>query len=183
MHRCVAQPCLLPMLSPCSIIRESAWQLELKGDVTRQRRLEAVDKLMSVLTLVRAGLCGLVHVQQSDAWMRRGAQAGASVPACLTECGQGCCSRGVVHACFLRPVCAASVTNPVLEPPAVLCRWWRQCLACRRWAWMSTQVGDMFVLQPRMLVRAVERCGCMWLGGWHGWRAPALHSCGFVPYQ
>jgi MscS family membrane protein len=39
------------------IIRESAWQLELKGDVTRQRRLEAVDKLMSVLTLVRACWC------------------------------------------------------------------------------------------------------------------------------
>lgn len=43
----------------CSIIRESAWQLELKGDVTRQRRLEAVDKLMSVLTLVVAAVFGV----------------------------------------------------------------------------------------------------------------------------
>jgi MscS family membrane protein len=41
------------------IIRESAWQLELKGDVTRQRRLEAVDKLMSVLTLVVAAVFGV----------------------------------------------------------------------------------------------------------------------------
>ena len=42
-----------------SIIRESAWQLELKGDLTRQRRLEAVDKLMSVLTLVVAAIFGV----------------------------------------------------------------------------------------------------------------------------
>ena len=171
MHRYVAEPCLLAMLSPCSIIRESAWQLELKGDVTRQRRLEAVDKLMSVLTLVRAGLCGLVHVQQSDAWTGRGAQAGVSVPASLA--GPGCCSRGIAHALFMLPVCAASVTNPVLETPGVLCRWWQQCLACRRWAWMSTQVGDKFVLQPRVLVQAVQRSCCMWLRKWHGWRAPA----------
>lgn len=58
-----------------SIIRESAWQLELKGDVTRQRRLEAVDKLMSVLTLVSCrlwfaegcvGLLVLEAVEQVD---------------------------------------------------------------------------------------------------------------------
>ena len=29
------------------IMRETTWQLELKGDVTRQRRYEAVDKLLS----------------------------------------------------------------------------------------------------------------------------------------
>lgn len=52
-----ARPSLLP--PACSIIRESAWQLELKGDVTRQRRLEAVDKLMSVLTLVVAAVLGV----------------------------------------------------------------------------------------------------------------------------
>ena len=56
--------CLLPALPglaclPCSILRESAWELELKGDVTRQRRLEAVDKLMSVLTLVVAAVFGV----------------------------------------------------------------------------------------------------------------------------
>ena len=34
------------------VVRESTWQLELKGDLTRQRRLEAIDKLLSVLTLV-----------------------------------------------------------------------------------------------------------------------------------
>lgn len=41
------------------IIRESAWEMEVKGDVTRQRRLEAVDKLMSVLTLVVAAVFGV----------------------------------------------------------------------------------------------------------------------------
>ena len=39
--------------------RESSWQLELKGDLTRQRRVEAVDKLLSVLTLLVASVFGL----------------------------------------------------------------------------------------------------------------------------
>ena len=30
------------------IVRESSWQFELKGDITRQRRLEAIDKLLSL---------------------------------------------------------------------------------------------------------------------------------------
>ena len=37
------------------IVRESSWQLELKGDITRQRRLEAIDKLLSLATVVVAG--------------------------------------------------------------------------------------------------------------------------------
>ena len=41
------------------IVRESAWQLELKGDLTRQRRLEAIDKLLSVLTLLVTAIFGL----------------------------------------------------------------------------------------------------------------------------
>ena len=41
------------------VVRESAWQLELKGDLTRQRRLEALDKLMSVVTLVVASVFGV----------------------------------------------------------------------------------------------------------------------------
>lgn len=41
------------------IVRESAWQLELKGDLTRQRRIEAFDKLLSVLTLVVTSVFGL----------------------------------------------------------------------------------------------------------------------------
>ncbi len=41
------------------IVRESTWQLELKGDLTRQRRLEAIDKLMSVLTLLVASVFSL----------------------------------------------------------------------------------------------------------------------------
>lgn len=41
------------------IVRESAWQLELKGDLTRQRRLEAIDKLMSLGTLVVASFFGV----------------------------------------------------------------------------------------------------------------------------
>ena len=41
------------------VIREAAWQMELKGDLTRQRRLEAIDKLMSVLTLVVAAVFAL----------------------------------------------------------------------------------------------------------------------------
>ena len=54
----------------CSIIRESAWQLELKGDVTRQRRLEAVDKLMSVLTLVRCGRRSAIPAACLGHWTR-----------------------------------------------------------------------------------------------------------------
>jgi mechanosensitive ion channel protein 1/2/3 len=38
------------------IVRESSWQLELKGDVTRQRRLEAIDKLMSLVIIVLASV-------------------------------------------------------------------------------------------------------------------------------
>ncbi len=41
------------------VMRESAWQLELKGDVTRQRRLEALDKLMSVLVVLVASVFAL----------------------------------------------------------------------------------------------------------------------------
>ena len=41
------------------IVRESSWQLELKGDLTRQRRLEAIDKLMSLATLVVASFFGV----------------------------------------------------------------------------------------------------------------------------
>ena len=55
-HPCPHPPCYSRC---CSIIRESAWQLELKGDLTRQRRLEAIDKLMSVLTLVVAAIFGV----------------------------------------------------------------------------------------------------------------------------
>ncbi len=39
--------------------REATWQLELKGDLTKQRRVEAVDKLLSVLTLLVASVFGL----------------------------------------------------------------------------------------------------------------------------
>lgn len=63
-----------------SIIRESAWQSELKGDVTRQRRLEAIDKLMSVLTLVVASVFGVQALGldvNSGAWLA--AAAGAAV--------------------------------------------------------------------------------------------------------
>ena len=35
------------------------WQLELSGEVTKQRRIEAVDKLLSVLTLLVALVFGL----------------------------------------------------------------------------------------------------------------------------
>ena len=67
MHLVFSHACTLPFflsffpphLPACSILRESAWELELKGDVTRQRRLEAVDKLMSVLTLVVAAVFGV----------------------------------------------------------------------------------------------------------------------------
>ncbi len=40
------------------MFREMAWQLEVKGDVTRQRRVEAIDKLMSVLTLIVGAVFG-----------------------------------------------------------------------------------------------------------------------------
>lgn len=41
------------------IVRESSWQLELKGDLTRQRRVEALDKLMSLATIVVASVFGV----------------------------------------------------------------------------------------------------------------------------
>ena len=41
------------------IVRESTWQFELKGDITRQRRLEALDKLMSLGTIVVAAVLGV----------------------------------------------------------------------------------------------------------------------------
>eukprot|EP00208_Stichococcus_sp_RCC1054_P007617 CAMPEP_0206139714 /NCGR_PEP_ID=MMETSP1473-20131121/7027_1 /ASSEMBLY_ACC=CAM_ASM_001109 /TAXON_ID=1461547 /ORGANISM="Stichococcus sp, Strain RCC1054" /LENGTH=726 /DNA_ID=CAMNT_0053533603 /DNA_START=266 /DNA_END=2449 /DNA_ORIENTATION=- len=34
------------------VLREWTWELELKGELTRQRRMEALDKLMSVMTLL-----------------------------------------------------------------------------------------------------------------------------------
>lgn len=39
--------------------REASWQLELKGDLTKQRRVEAVDKLLSVMTLLVSLVFGL----------------------------------------------------------------------------------------------------------------------------
>lgn len=42
--------------------REATWELELKGDLTKQRRVEAVDKLLSVLTLLVAAVFGLQAV-------------------------------------------------------------------------------------------------------------------------
>ena len=41
------------------VVREQSWQLELKGDLTRQRRLEAIDKLMSLGTLVISTFFGV----------------------------------------------------------------------------------------------------------------------------
>ena len=41
------------------IVREQSWQFELKGDLTRQRRLEAIDKLMSLGTLVISSFFGV----------------------------------------------------------------------------------------------------------------------------
>lgn len=42
--------------------REASWQLELKGDLTKQRRVEAVDKLLSVMTLLVSAVFGLQAV-------------------------------------------------------------------------------------------------------------------------
>lgn len=39
--------------------RETSWQYELKGDLTKQRRVEAVDKLLSVMTLLVSLVFGL----------------------------------------------------------------------------------------------------------------------------
>lgn len=44
------------------LTRETIWELELKGDLTKQRRVEAVDKLLSVLTLLVASVFGLQAV-------------------------------------------------------------------------------------------------------------------------
>lgn len=41
------------------IVRENTWQLELKGDLTKQRRMEALDKLLSLGTIVVASIFGV----------------------------------------------------------------------------------------------------------------------------
>ena len=41
------------------VMADREWQLELSGEVTKQRRIEAVDKLLSVLTLIVAAVFGL----------------------------------------------------------------------------------------------------------------------------
>ncbi len=48
--------------------REATWQLELKGDLTKQRRVEAVDKLLSVLTLLVASVFGLQAIGLDGMW-------------------------------------------------------------------------------------------------------------------
>ena len=49
--------------------RETSWQLELKGDLTKQRRVEAVDKLLSVLTLLVGTVFGLQAIGLDGARM------------------------------------------------------------------------------------------------------------------
>ena len=44
------------------VTREAAWKLELSGDLTKQRRVEAVDKLLSVLFLLVTSVFGLQAV-------------------------------------------------------------------------------------------------------------------------
>ena len=41
------------------MMEERRWQMELRAEVTRMRRVEAVDKLLSVLTLLVASVFGL----------------------------------------------------------------------------------------------------------------------------
>ena len=41
------------------IMVEREWQLEIQGELTKQRRIEAIDKLLSVLTLIVASVFGL----------------------------------------------------------------------------------------------------------------------------
>ena len=62
--------------------RESSWQLELKGDLTRQRRVEAVDKLLSVLTLLVASVFGLQAIGLDGESVPRATVLGG--PECLT---------------------------------------------------------------------------------------------------
>ena len=41
------------------MMEERRWEMELRAEVTRMRRVEAVDKLLSVLTLLVASVFGL----------------------------------------------------------------------------------------------------------------------------
>ena len=54
--------------------REATWQLELKGDLTKQRRVEAVDKLLSVLTLLVASVFGLQAIGLDGEYLLIGTQ-------------------------------------------------------------------------------------------------------------
>jgi len=65
--------------------RETAWQLELKGDLTKQRRVEAVDKLLSVLTLLVGTVFGLQAIGLDGA--RAAGRARAAGPGLLCRLG------------------------------------------------------------------------------------------------
>ena len=51
--------------------RETTWSLELKGELTKQRRVEAVDKLLTVLTLLVASVFGLQAIGLDGEPLRR----------------------------------------------------------------------------------------------------------------
>lgn len=44
------------------MVKETAWQLELSGKLTQQRRVEAIDKLLTLLTLLVSSILGLQAV-------------------------------------------------------------------------------------------------------------------------
>ena len=70
--------------------RETAWQLELKGDLTKQRRVEAVDKLLSVLTLLVGTVFGLQAIGLD------GARAAGHARAARAGGGPGCAGWGLL---------------------------------------------------------------------------------------
>lgn len=78
--------------------------MELKGDVTRQRRLEAIDKLLSVLTLIVGAVFGLQALGLDGGWL----QAASALP------------RNAARHAGMHKACAAEPhAHPSLRPPHV----------------------------------------------------------------
>ena len=72
------------------MMKERQWEMELRAEVTRMRRAEAIDKLLSVLTLLVASVFGLQAIGLD----------GACLPVAAWACTQQCVSvRMHEHAC------------------------------------------------------------------------------------
>ena len=170
------------------IVRESAWQLELKGDLTRQRRLEAIDKLLSVLTLLVTAIFGL----QALGLDGEGGRAGGGVAHIETRCCSACCRYlGLSGVAVCRPLAvvpdAAWPARP-RAPQSTPC-WRLEAWVAWRWVWLAGRLWrtcsrgwSSFPPTPlRWGTRSCSgrRAGRRWRGSWWTWGGTAPPSAPF----